>query len=71
MHYNDLPEFTYSTKNNFKQRAIRYLGKDFEDQWTKNDFRRLEAKIKKMKKSSKKAIRQYCKQLVHQVNYGN
>lgn len=71
MSYFDLPEFTYSTKNNLKQRAVRYLGKDFDDPWTRNDLRKLEAKIKKMKKSSKKAVRQYCRRLVDQINYGS
>ena len=43
--------------NIFKQRAEEYLGISFEDKLSKADFKRLRAKVKKMKVTYKKSQR--------------
>ena len=58
-----------SRPGSLKRKAAAYLGKDAGDKLSKTDLRKLDAKAKKMKKSSKKADRQRGNQLARQVSF--
>ena len=69
-----LEDFTQPAKpgsrpGSLKRNAAAYLGKDAGDKLSKTDLRKLDAKAKKMKKSSKKADRQRGNQLARQVSF--
>jgi len=69
-----LEDFTQPAKpgsrpGSLKRKAAAYLGKDAGDKLSKTDLRKLDAKAKKMKKSSKKADRQRGNQLARQVSF--
>lgn len=69
-----LEDFTQPAKpgsrpGSLKRKAAAYLGKSAGDKLSKTDLKKLDAKAKKMKKSSKKAERQRGNQLARQVSF--
>lgn len=69
-----LEDFTQPAKpgsrpGSLKRKAAAYLGKSAGDKLSKTDLKKLDAKAKKMKKSSKKADRQRGIQLARQVSF--
>lgn len=69
-----LEDFTQPAKpgsrpGSLKRKAAAYLGKNAGDKLSKTDLRKLDAKAKKMKNSSKKADRQRGNQLARQVSF--
>lgn len=69
-----LEDFTQPAKpgsrpGSLKRKAAAYIGKGAGDELSKTDLRKLDAKAKKMKKSSKKADRQRGNQLARQVSF--
>ena len=69
-----LEDFTQPAKpgsrpGSLKRKAAAYLGKNAGDKLSKTDLRKLDAKAKKMKNSSKKSDRQRGIQLARQVSF--
>lgn len=69
-----LEDFTQPAKpgsrpGSLKRKAAAYLGKHAGDQLSKTDLRKLDAKAKKMKKSTTKSERQRGIQLAKQVSF--
>lgn len=69
-----LEDFTQPAKpgsrpGSLKRKAAAYLGKNAGDKLSKTDLRKLDAKAKKMKNSTKKSDRQRGNQLARQVSF--
>lgn len=69
-----LEDFTQPAKpgsrpGSLKRKAAAYLGKNAGDKLSKTDLRKLDAKAKKMKNSTKKSDRQRGIQLARQVSF--
>ena len=58
--FNERAEKPGSRPGSLKRKAAMYLGKGAGDKLSKTDLKRLRAKANKMKKSTKKAERDFC-----------